>query len=228
MRNIPVNLTIDRHNNNGSARIYGRVDGERVSMNMRRDLPDTDAVVSGNWDKDRVQLTFNRDASQGYNQIRGSIGDRSMNGNLNRRMPDGDTSLRMANSSLDVDRDRRGQNVNLRSSELQGRYSRNLRDGDESGSWTVAGENVRFNIDRDIRTGDFTISGANEAGRFSLKVDMDLDNDRDLTMRGTLPEGAEMFPLLWEVLGDDKNIPDRNPLYPGSLLAMSMFMDKQQ
>jgi hypothetical protein len=39
-----------------------------------------------------------------------------------------------------------------------------------------------------------------------------------------VPAGLELFPLLWEVLGDDKNIPDRNPEYPGSLMAMSMFL----
>lgn len=228
MRNVSFNLTIDRHKSDGSARIFGRVDGDRVSLLMRRDLPDTDAVVSGNWDRDKVQLTFNRDPNQGYNQIRGSIGERAVNGNLSRGMPDGDTRLSMPKSALDVDRDRRGQNVELRSPELQGRFSRDLRDGDESGSWNVGGEGVRFHIDRDVRSGDFNISGANEAGRFNLSVDMDLENERDLVMRGTLPEGTELFPVLWEVLGDDKNIPDRNPLYPGSLLAMSMFMDKQQ
>ncbi|MCA9780325.1 MAG: hypothetical protein KC800_26550, partial [Candidatus Eremiobacteraeota bacterium] len=62
-------------------------------------------------------------------------------------------------------------------------------------------------------------------GRFRLQATRDR-HDGDLTLSGTLPEGSEKFPLFWEVLGDDKNIPDRNPMYPGSLLGMSFFFNE--
>jgi hypothetical protein len=106
---------------------------------------------------------------------------------------------------------------------VRGGFRRVLSDGDEEGELRLSSERVRFAIDRDTKTGDFEISGRTSGGPFHLQATRDR-SDGDLTLSGTLPEGSEKFPIFWEVLGDDKNIPDRNPMYPSSLLGMSFFV----
>lgn len=225
MRNVSVNLTIDRHITNGSAHIHGKVDGAPVSMQVSRGAADGTAAVSGNWDEDRVQLSFNRDRHEGYNAIQGQIGEQEIAATLSRRMPDGDTEMRMGGDTLDVNRQNRGRKVRLSSEDISGEYQRNWQ-GDELGAVWVGDNKVRFHIDRDPRSGNFDIVGGTSGGQYRLHAQRE-PQDGDLTLTGSLPQGAEMFPLLWEVLGDDKNVVDRNPMYPGSLVTMSMFMDQQ-
>ena len=225
MNNVQVHLTLQRHNSNGSARIRGRVGEERVDVNIRRGVRDANAYVSGDWgQRDNVDLTVNRDASQGYNAIDGQLRDQTIHADLDRKVG-GDTTVRADGEVLAIDRDRRGEQVALRGSEVTGSFSRALRDGDESGRLRKGDENVRFHIDRDVKSGDFIIAGRSSDGNLRLVGDRDLDRG-SITFRGSLPEGTEAFPIFWEILGDDKNIPDRNPMYPGSILGMSWFLEE--
>jgi hypothetical protein len=224
MRNVTIQLTIDRHRSNGSAQLKGRVDNKDVSLSVSRGTTDATAYVNGNWGSDdQVQLAFNRDVHQGYNRIDGEMDGHDIHATLNRGL-DGDTDMRMGGGRFEVDRDQKGENVAIRGTDVRGRVERELREGDEQGELTLDGERVRFSIDRDPLSGDFNIAGRSPGGRFELQAKRQ-ESDGDLELTGTLPEGSQMFPLFWEILGDDKNIPDRNPLYPGSLVGMSLFFD---
>jgi hypothetical protein len=225
MKNITVQLTIDRHISNGSARLQGRVNSKDVSVSVSRGTSDGTARVRGQWGpEDKVDLDFHRDVNEGYNRIDGSVGSNDVNARLHREVG-GDTDMRMEGGRYHADRNQKGDSVQINGTDVRGGFTRQLRDGDEQGEFRLNGEKIRFSIDRDTKSGDFEISGRSSDGRFSLQATRDR-HDGDLSLSGTLPEGSEMFPLFWEVLGDDKNIPDRNPLYPGSLLGMSMFFDQ--
>ena len=222
MNTLTVQLTIDRHLTNGSASIKGRVGSRDVSLSVQRGADDGTARVRGHWGpQDKVHLDFNRDAGEGYNAINGSLAGREVRARLHRAVG-GDTEMRMDGGRYDVDRNQLGDSVRLDGTEVKGGFNRVLSDGDEHGEFRLSGERIRYSIDRDTKTGDFEISGRSSDGPFRLQATRER-SDGDLTLSGTLPEGSEKFPLFWEILGDDKNIPDRNPMYPGSLMGMSFF-----
>ena len=225
MNTLTIQLTIDRHLSNGSASIKGKVGSQDVSLSVQRGAHDGTARVNGHWGpRDQVHLDFNRDASEGYNAISGTVGSHDVQARLHRQVG-GDTDMRMNGGRYQVDRNQSGDSVQLEGTDVRGGFQRVLSDGDEHGEFRLQGERVRFHIDRDTKTGNFEISGRSSDGRFRLQATRDR-HDGDLTLSGTLPEGSEKFPLFWEVLGDDKNIPDRNPMYPGSLLGMSFFFNE--
>ena len=221
MFNSRIALTIDRNNKNGFARIQGTYGNKQVDLSVKRDNPDTDAYVTGGLGTDRVNLNFNRDPYQGYNSIQGSIGGRAVNGTLTRSQPDGDTSAVLNGHRLVIDRSQQGRQVDIQSNIIDGHIDRDLREGDEHVAFNGPRASMNFEIDRDPQSGNFVIAGTNDHERFSTTCRRN-PKDGDLTLEGTLPDNFELFPVLWEILGDDKNIPDKNPLYPGSLTAMSM------
>lgn len=140
------------------------------------------------------------------------------------RALDGDANMTMGSQRYQIDRDSRGEYVQLRGSKINGEFRRDLREGDESGELRQ-GARIGFQVDRDPVSGNFDITGWSSAGPYKLHVERS-HADGDLRLSGTLPQGSESFPLLWEVLGDDKNIPDNIPFYPSCLLGMSMFLAK--
>ena len=222
-----MNLTIDRHITNGSAAIRGTVDGQKVEMLVERGVEDGNAYVNGQVGKDGVNLTFVRNPHEGYESATGFYGKTRLGGNLRRFQPDGDTSVSQFGSEMLIDRQNQGANVLLRSNLVSGSFNRQLSDGDEHGRMSVRREGFDYTVDRDERTGGFAISGRGADGSFRLDATRSL-SDGDLSLNGTVPEGLKMFPLLWEVLGDDKNIRDRNPEYPGGVMAMSLFFNAAQ
>lgn len=227
MRNINVQLTIDRHASNGNAYLRGRMGEHDVSLSVQRGASDGAARVQGDWgDRDSVDLVFDRRANDGYTGFRGTLRGKQVDATL-RKEVGGDSTTSMSGTRYEVDRDQRGERVVLRGSDVDGRFDRDLAEGDERGSVTVEDQYVRFAVDRDPRSGDFEISGRSSDGSYRLEVSRE-QFDGDLTLSGSLPEDAELFPLFWEILGDDKNIPDRNPYYPSSLLGMSMYVDHEQ
>lgn len=224
MKNVNIRLTLDRHASNGTTTLKGSVNKQDVDLTVRRGTEDATAYVTGDWaGHDNVDLSFNRDVSEGYNGIEGEWKGRYVNVDLEREV-DGDTTARTGARRYEIDRDQKGEIVDYRGTEPRGRVRRELRDGDERGTLTMNGEQISFRVDRDTRTGDFEVTGRSSDGRFRMEAER-TRSDGDLEISGTLPDGMTMFPLLWEVLGDDKNIPDNNPLYPSSLLGMGMFVD---
>jgi hypothetical protein len=223
MKTIPMNLVIDRHISNGSAAIAGSVNGDRVNLRVARGVDDGNAYVNGYLGQDEVRLTFERTVSNGYESAVGSYGKTRLSSDIRRHQPDGDTTVSQNGEQLFIDRQNRGRYVALQSPVVGGGFDRNLRDGDESGHMALGRNGFDYTLDRDTNSGNFVLKGRTDESTFQLNVRRSA-SDGDLSLEGTVPAGLELFPLLWEVLGDDKNIPDRNPEYPGSLMAMSMFL----
>jgi hypothetical protein len=221
-----MNLTIDRHITNGSATMKGSVNGERVQVQVERGVEDANAYVNGQVGADSVLLTFHRTAENGYVSVIGSYGKTRLDGEFRRHQPDGDTTVSQGGAQLFVDRQNQGQRVALQSSAVHGGFERQLRDGDEFGRMSVGRSGFDYSLDRDAHSGGFVIKGQTDEGAFRLDGQRSA-SDGDLSLSGTVPEGMKLFPLLWEVLGDDKNIRDRNPEYPGSVMAMSLFFQNQ-
>lgn len=226
MKAIPMNLTIDRHITNGSAAIRGSVNGQKVNVLVERGVDDGSAYVNGQVGEDRVRVTIPLEAHNGYSGVKGVYGKTRLNAELLRHQPDGDTTISGNGQQLFVDRQDRGRSVILRSDVVGGSFARQQRDGDESGSMRVGRQGFDYALDRDTHDGGFILTGRTDEGSFRLDAQRNR-SDGDLTLRGTVPDGLQLFPLLWEVLGDDKNIIDRNPEYPGSIMAMSLFLQNQ-
>ncbi|MGE0494922.1 MAG: hypothetical protein AB7S38_37275 [Vulcanimicrobiota bacterium] len=218
MSTVPVRITIDRHPTNGSASIRGSFGPNRVELEVHRGASDGDAHIEGGIGADRVDLTVGRDAAQGYNSLTGRYGGRHLEGTIARGRPDGDTTIELNGRRLELDRSDQGRQLDLRGG-VRGHIERELREGDEQVDFTSHG--LSFSIDRDPRSGDFEIRSANSE-RYRLTAHR--EHDGDLQLDGRLPSELGLFPVLWEIFGDDKNIPDRNPLYPGSVAAMSVFI----
>lgn len=221
-----MNIVIDRHISSGSAAIRGSVNGQSVNIEIERGARDGSAHMNGQVGGDRVQVTIPQEVHNGYSGVRGVYGKTRMNADLRRHQPDGDSTLSQNGKELFADRLDQGREVTLRSDVMSGRFSRQLRDGDETGRMAVGREEFSYMLDRDTHSGGFILSGHTDEGPFRLEAQR-ARNDGDLTLRGTVPDGMQLFPMLWEVLGDDKNIKDRNPEYPGSIMAMSLFLHNQ-
>lgn len=223
MKTIPMNLTIDRHISNGSAAIFGTVNGEKVNVRVERGVEDATAYVNGYVGQDNVKLSFERTVANGYENAVGQYGKTRLSADIRRHQPDGDTTVIQNGQQLFMDRQNQGQHVQLSSSVVNGGFDRQLRDGDENGQVSVGRRGgFDYRLDRDTQSGNIYLEGRTDEGAFQL--DIRRNTDGDLNLNGTVPEGLKLFPVLWEVLGDDKNIPDRNPEYPGSLMAMSAFL----
>lgn len=227
MKTIPMNLTIDRHITEGTAAIRGSVNGQNVHVRVDRGVEDGTAYVNGQVGEDKVWLTVPRSAHNGYEAIQGDYGKLRLSAEMRRHQPDGDTTVSQNGQQLFIDRQNQGQNVQLQSPVLNGGFDRRLRDGDETGRVSVGRDSFSYSLDRDEHSGGFVLSGRTSEGPFKLDGRRSL-GDGDLTLSGSVPEGMQLFPLLWEVLGDDKNIKDRNPEYPGGVMAMSMFLHNQK
>jgi hypothetical protein len=226
MKNLAMSLTIDRHLTNGTAAIKGSVGKQRVDLLVERGVEDGNAYVNGQVGSDGVNLTFVRSPYEGYESAVGFYGKTRLAGQLHRRQPDGDTTVSQYGEELLIDRQNQGQRVLLQSAVMDGSFQRDLRDGDELGHMSVGPEGFDYTLDRDERTGGFVLSGRSAGGPFRLEGRRSL-SDGDLALTGSVPEGMQMFPVLWEILGDDKNIPDHNPEYPGNVMAMSLFFQNQ-
>lgn len=224
MKIIPMNLLIDRRLTDGTAIIQGSVNGEKVRVQVDRGVHDGNAYVQGSVGQDAVAMTFTRTAANGYEQLEGSYGQHRLDAGLQRYQPDGDTGVTQNGQSLLIDRQHQGRRVALHSTVVEGGFERQLRDGDELGQMAIPGQpRLEYTLDRDEHHGGFLLSG--RAGRSSFRLEASRSpSDGDLSLRGTVPEGLTLFPLLWEVLGDDKNVRDNNPEYPGAVMAMSMFL----
>ena len=222
MKTIPMNLTIDRNNNSGSAAISGNVNGQKVHVRVERGVTDGTAYANGVVGSDDVRLSMGRSLENGYENAIGYYGKTQLSAAIRRYQPDGDTTVAQNGQQLLIDRQNQGQHVQLGSGPVSGSFERDLRDGDEYGHIGQGRGGFDYSLDRDPRTGNFTLKGRTDEGPFQLEARRSLDGD--LSLNGTVPEGLKMFPLLWEVLGDDKHVPDRNPEYPGSVMAMSVFL----
>ena len=222
MKTIPMNLTIDRNNTHGSAAISGNVNGQKVQVKVERGVTDATAYVNGVVGQDDVHLSMERSAENGYENAIGYYGKTQLNAAIRRYQPDGDTMVAQKGQQLFIDRQNRGQHVQLGAGPVGGGFNRDLRDGDEYGQISVGRGGFDYSLDRDTRSGNFTLKGRTDEGPFQLDARRSVNGN--LSLNGTVPEGLKLFPVLWEVLGDDKHIPDRNPEYPGSVMAMSTFL----
>ena len=225
MNHLNVNLSLSRNGHTGSTQMRGKVGKEAVNISIDRQGAHGETLVSGNWGgKDNVDLVFSRSSTDGYTGITGEWRGREIDVDMDRRVS-GDTFVRSGGDSLEVDRNQNGTQARLRGSKVTGSYGRTKSQGDEEGRLRSGDDQVGFRVDRDPRSGDFVLSGTNSEGGYHLNADLKSGNEQ-LNFSGTLPEGAEELPLLWEILGDDKLVPDNNPMYPSSLLALSLFVDQ--
>lgn len=226
MRNVGMNLVIDRHLTNGTAFIRGEVGGRRVDVRIDRGVDDGNAYVKGQVGQDGVNITFTRSAQEGYESAKGVYGTTKLDSDIRRSMPDGDTDISSFGAHLIIDRQSYGQHVELRAPDFRGSIGRQYPDGDERGYLSVRDDQMSYSLDRDERSGGFLLSGTTQAGVFRLEG-VRHGRDGDLSLKGSVPEGLQMFPVLWEILGDDKNVPDRNPEYFGNVMGMSTFLQQR-
>ena len=221
MNSSSYSVTLSRFEN-GRTNLRGSRDGRELSLDIHRqeDRPQGRTTVSGSMGGDQVELTFHRSARDGYHRISGHFKGEAVEVQIRREGPDGDSRWQLdSDSVITVDRRQQGQRVDIDGDGFHVDIDRELRDGDETVQGRHGRDRIGFSIDRTPRDGGFSIRGVGYQAEASLSEDRSV-----LHLEGQLPAGAEWFPILWEVLGDDKIVPDRNPYYPSSLMILSLAL----
>lgn len=98
-------------------------------------------------------------------------------------------------------------------------------EGDEELTLLSDGNRVDMTVDRQPG-GKMDIRGRSGDGNFRVKIDS-RGTPADLRIEGTLPEEFSLFPVMWELFGDDSVKRPDKPLSVGAVATMSAFWNLQ-
>ena len=173
-----------------------------MNLTIDRHITNGSATMKGTVNGERVQVQVERGVEDANAYVNGQVGADSVLLTFHRTAENGYVSVIGSYGKTRFD----------------GEFRRHQPDGDT----TVSQGGAQLFVDRQNQGQRVALQSSAVHGGFERQL-----RDGDLSLSGTVPEGMKLFPLLWEVLGDDKNIRDRNPEYPGSVMAMSLFFQNQ-
>lgn len=224
MRNVNVNVMIDRHRFSKNARIHGQMDGKPMDLTVRKGPQEGDAYITGEYDRGITTLRINSGIAEHGHAVFGRLGGVQVKGQWDTVNEEGDTSFKLNKASFDVDRQPEG--VTASKGTLVLGKSRLVNDeGDEELVLLADGQRISMSVDRQD-SGDIEIRGKSGAGPFRLKMQArGLDNDLRLT--GNLPEELSLMPLMWELYGDDSLKAPQQPFDMGTAATLGAFWQNQ-
>lgn len=224
MRNVNVNLVIDRHRFSQNARLFGTVDNKPMDLVVRKGPQEGDAYITGEYDGGVTTLRINSGIVEQGHAVFGRLGGVPVKGQWDTVNEEGDVSFKLNKAALSVDRQAEG------ATEIKGTLVRSESrvtnsEGDEEVALLADGQRLNMSVDRKP-TGDIEIRGRSGAGPFRLTMTA-RGQDNDLQLSGKLPENLSLMPLMWELYGDDSLKVPEQPFSMGTAAGIGAFWQGQ-
>lgn len=224
MRNVNVNVLIDRHRFSKNARIHGSVDGKNMDLTVRKGPQEGDAYITGEYDRGITTLRINSGIAEHGHKVFGRLGGVAVKGQWDQVNDEGDLSFKLNKASFEVDRQPEGV-TEAEGTMVRGKTQLTNAEGDEELVLLADGQRISMTVDRQ-ESGDIEIRGKSGSGPFRLKMDA-RGMDRDMRVTGTLPEELSLMPLMWELYGDDSLRAPEKPLDMGTATTLGAFWQGQ-
>lgn len=225
MRNVNVNLKIDRHSFSNNARLHGQIDGKNLDLTVRKGPQEGDAYITGEYDRGITTLRINSGIVESGHAVFGRLGGVQVKGSWQEAGPDGDVEFKLNKAHLNIDRMPEDDATEVEGTQIRSRSTLLNSEGDEESYILADGERIRFKVDRKD-SGDFEIRGSSGSGNFRLQM-KSRGRDRDLHVRGEMPEDLSLMPLMWELYGDDSLSAPEKPLSMGAAAGIGAFWQNQ-
>lgn len=225
MRNVNVNLLIDRHGFSRNARIHGNLDGKPIDLTVRKGPQEGDSYITGEYDRGVTTLRINSGIVDHGHAVFGRLGGVEVKGQWDVTNDEGDVSFKVNKAALEIDRQPEENSTVVKGTQVRSNSKVTNAEGDEEFALLVDGERVSMKVDRK-ESGEFEIRGRSGDGNFRLKM-TPRGRDRDLQVRGDLPEALGLMPLMWELYGDDSLRPPVQPMSVGAAAGLAAFWQEQ-
>lgn len=225
MKNVGINLMIDRHRTSGNARIHGKVGKKSMDVVVQKGPTEGDFYLNGSIDQKPTTLRINSAFAEEGHAVFGRMAGVPFRGNWQQKGPDGDATLMLDGARLEIDVDQQGGLVSATAPNLRGTGESTSPDGDEQFKLRGQGEFSDVKVDRQ-ENGDILMRGKSSDGPFRLKMDR-RGLDGDLRVTGTIPESLSLMPMMWELYGNDNLEPVQQPLGMGAAASLSTFWNER-
>lgn len=224
MKNVGINMMIDRHRVNGNARVHGKVGGKSMDVMVQKGPTEGDFYLKGEINRKPTTLRINSAFAPEGHAVFGRMEGVPFRGNWNQKGPDGDATLQLNGARLQLDVNPEDGTLTAQAPNLRGSGATTNAEGDETFRIQGQGEFAKLKIDR-REDGDILMRGTSDAGPFRLKMDR-RGLDGDLRVTGTIPENLSLMPIMWEMYGNDNLEPVEQPLAMGAAASMSAFWNQ--
>lgn len=225
MKNVSVNVVIDRHRFSKNARIHGKVNGKPMDLTVRKGPQEGDAYITGQYDGGVTTLRINSGVAKSGHAVFGRLGGTQVKGNWSETNKEGDVSFKLNKASLNVDRQLEKDAVVTKGTRISADSKVTNAEGDEEFALLADGKRVSMKVNRS-ESGDIEIRGRSGAGQFRLQMKSH-GQDNDLRVTGKLPENLSLMPLMWELYGDDSLKTPEKPLTLGAAAGIGAFWQSQ-
>ena len=225
MKNVNVNVTIDRHRFSKNARIHGKVDGKPMDLTVRKGPQEGDAYITGEYDGGVTTLRINSGIAESGHDVFGRLGGTQVKGNWSESNEEGDVVFKLNKAHLDVNREAGEDATYVKGTQVRSESKVVNAEGDEELVFLADGERVSLKVDRK-ESGDIELRGKSGAGPFRLEMKA-RGQDNDMRVSGKLPENMSLMPLMWELYGDDSLRTPEKPLSFGAAASVGVFWQEQ-
>lgn len=225
MKNVQVNVKIDRHRFSKNARIHGRVDGKTMDLTVRKGPQEGDAYITGEYDRGITTLRINSGLAESGHAVFGRLGGVQVKGHWEETNDEGDVTFKLNKANFQVDQQADEGLTTSEGTRVKSETTFTNDEGDEEGFITADGQRLSFKVDRKD-SGNIVVTGKSGAGPYRLEMTAK-GQDNDLIVKGRLPERMSLMPLMWELYGDDSLKVPENPLPLGAAASVGVFWQTQ-
>lgn len=225
MKNVPINLLIDRHRISKNARIFGKVNNKPLDLTVRKGPQAGDAYITGEYDGGITTLRINSGIAESGHAVFGRLGGTQVKGNWSESNKEGDITFKLNKAHLNVDRQVEEDAIETKGTRISAQSQVTNSEGDEEFALLADGKRVSMKVDRK-ESGDIEIRGKNGGETFRLTM-KSRGQDNDLQVKGKIPENLSLMPLMWELYGDDSLDTPEKPLTMGAAASVGAFWQSQ-
>ena len=225
MKNVQVNLLIDRHRFSKNARIHGKVDGKPMDLTVRKGPQEGDSYITGEYDGGITTLRINSGIAESGHAVFGRLGGTQVKGNWSESNSEGDVSFKLNKAELNVDRQPEEEAIETKGTRISSQSKITNSEGDEEFAILADGQRISMKVDRK-EGGDIEIRGRSGGGQFRLQMKA-RGQDNDLQVDGKIPETLSLMPLMWELYGDDSLKTPEKPFTLGAAASVGAFWQTQ-
>lgn len=217
-------MNVDRRRT-GQARVEGKVGGNYHGVNVSKGPRPGDSYLQGEQNGETTTLRFNSAFSDNGQGIFGRIAGVPFKGNWAQEPIEGDAELILGTAKLNIDVNPETGVTETKGTRISSTTKVLNAEGDEQLTLLADGTRIDMTVDRQPG-GKTDIRGRSGDGHFRVKIDS-RGTPADLRIEGTLPDKFALFPVMWELFGDDSVEKPDKPLSMGAVATLSAFWQQQ-